>query len=45
MILKVEPERIGKLNLEKRGGTGTRCQVSPAPRTTHSPEAKMQGVC
>jgi len=31
--------------IQNRGGTGTYRQVSPAPRTTHSPEAKMQGVC
>jgi hypothetical protein len=45
MILKVESERIGKLDLGKRGEPGTRLQASPGPRTTHSPKAKMQGVC
>jgi hypothetical protein len=29
----------------KRGGTGTNRQVSPDPRTTHSPKALAQGVC
>ena len=28
----------------KRGGTGTYCQVSPAPPTTHIPEAIVQVV-
>jgi len=40
-----EPRRNGEMNLEERGGTGTRHQASPAPHTTHSPKAKMQGVC
>jgi hypothetical protein len=40
MILKVEPERI-----VKRGESGTRVQASPDPRKTHSPAAKVQGVC
>jgi transcriptional regulator with XRE-family HTH domain len=31
--------------IQKRGGTGTRRQASPAPRNTHSPEQKIQGVC
>jgi hypothetical protein len=29
----------------KRGGTGTRRQASPDPRTEHSPEPEIQGVC
>jgi hypothetical protein len=45
MILKVEPQRIGKSNLEKRGGTGSASKLNPGPRTTHSPKAKVQGVC
>jgi hypothetical protein len=28
-----------------RGGTGTRHQASPDPRTKHSPKPKIQGVC
>jgi hypothetical protein len=31
--------------IQKRGGTGTRRQASPDPRTTHSPRPKSQGVC
>jgi hypothetical protein len=29
----------------ERGGAGTYRQVSPDPHTTHSPKAKVQGVC
>jgi hypothetical protein len=45
MIANTEPQRIGKLSLEKRGEPGTRLQASPGPRTTHSPRPKRQGVC
>jgi hypothetical protein len=45
MILKVEPQRTREMNIEQRGGAGTRRQASPAPRTTHSPKAEVQGVC
>ena len=45
MILKVEPQRIGEMRVEKRGESGTRRQASPDPRTTHSPKAEIQGVC
>ena len=31
--------------IQKRGGTGTRRQASPDPRTTHVPDRKVQGVC
>jgi hypothetical protein len=31
--------------IQNREGTGTHRQVSPAPRTTHSPKAEVQGVC
>jgi hypothetical protein len=44
MILKVEPQRIGEMKIEMRGGTGTRRQASPDPRTTHNP-TEVQGVC
>jgi len=44
MILKVEPQRIGEMSVDTRGGTGTRRQASPDPRTMHSPR-KIQGVC
>ncbi len=44
MILKLEPERIGKLNLEKRGESGTRLQASPDPHRPHSPKLEIQGV-
>jgi hypothetical protein len=44
MIPKAEPQRIGETSAEKRGGTGTRRQASPDPRTPHSPKAKVQGV-
>jgi hypothetical protein len=33
MIANTEPQRIGKLSLEKRGEPGTRLQASPGPRT------------
>ena len=29
----------------KRGGTGPAGKLTPAPRKTHSPKAKIQGVC
>jgi len=44
MILKVEPQRIGEMRVEKRGESGTRRQASPNPHTTHIPEAKAQVV-
>jgi hypothetical protein len=31
--------------IQKRGGTGTRDQASPAPPTTHNPKPEVQGVC
>jgi hypothetical protein len=46
MLPKVEPHRTGEMTIiEKRGESGTRHQASPDPRTTHSPKAKVQGVC
>jgi hypothetical protein len=45
ILPEVEPRRNGEFNVEKRGGTGTRRQASPDPRTTHSPNRKIQGVC
>ena len=45
MILKVEPERIGKLNLEKRGGSGPAAKLNPDPRHPHGPKPEIQGVC
>jgi len=44
MIANTAPQRIGKMRIEKRGGTGTRRQASPNPHTTHIPEAKAQVV-
>jgi hypothetical protein len=44
MILKVEPERIGKLNLEKRGGSGPDGNLAPDPRTTTSLNRKSRVV-
>jgi hypothetical protein len=44
MILKVEPQRTREMNIEQRGGTGTRRQVSPAPHRPHSPILEIQGV-
>jgi hypothetical protein len=41
MIPKAEYRRT----VEKRGGTGTRRQASPDPRTTHRPKPEIQGVC
>ena len=45
MIANTEAQRIGEMRIEKRGGTGTRRQASPAPRTTHNPRAEAVGVC
>jgi hypothetical protein len=46
MLPKVEPHRTGEMTIiERRGGSGTRRQASPDPRTTHSPEAIVQVVC
>jgi len=45
IIPTVDPQRIGKLNLEKRGGTGAASKLTPDPRTEHSPELEIQGVC
>ena len=45
MIANTEPQRIGEIRIEKRGGSGPASKLNPDPRTTHSPEAKMQGVC
>jgi hypothetical protein len=44
MIANTEAQRIGEMRIEKRGGTGTRRQASPGPRTTHSPQREVQGV-
>jgi hypothetical protein len=44
MILKVEPERIGKLNLEKRRESGTRLQASPDSRDTTDLNQKSRVV-
>ncbi len=41
MITDERSERI----VEKRGGTGSASKPDPDPRTTHSPKAKVQGVC
>jgi hypothetical protein len=45
MILKVEPQRIGEMKIEKRGGTGPAAKLNPAPRTPHKPKQKVQVVC
>jgi hypothetical protein len=45
MIAKTEAQRIGEMSIEERGGTGTRRQASPDPRTQHNPEPKIQLVC
>jgi len=46
MLPKVEPQRTGEMTIiEKRGESGTRLEASPDPRTTHSPELEIQGVC
>jgi hypothetical protein len=31
--------------IAKRGGSGTRQQARPNPRTEHIPKQKVQGVC
>jgi hypothetical protein len=45
MIANTEPQRIGDIRIEKIGGSGPASKLTPDPRTRHSPEAKMQGVC
>jgi hypothetical protein len=45
IIANTQPQRIGEMRIEKRGGTGTRRQASPDPRTTHNPRAEAEGVC
>jgi hypothetical protein len=45
MILNVEPQRIGEMSIEQRGGTGVASKLTPDPRTPHSPKPKVQGVC
>jgi hypothetical protein len=42
---QVEPQHTGEMSIKERGGSGTRQQASPDPRTTHSPKAEAQGVC
>ncbi len=44
ILLKVEPERIERLDLEKRGEPGTRLQASPGPRTTTYLDSKSRVV-
>ena len=44
MIANTEAQRIGEMRIEKRGGTGTRRQASPDPRTTTSPNQKLRVV-
>jgi hypothetical protein len=39
------PRRNGEMSIEKRGGSGPAAKLDPDPRTTHSPKAKVQGVC
>ena len=39
-----EPRSNGEMNLEERGGTGTRDQASPDPRTTTSLNRKSRMV-
>jgi hypothetical protein len=46
--MKILPEAEAQLYGRpeaKRGGTGTRRQASPDPRTAHGPKPKIQGVC
>jgi hypothetical protein len=45
MIANTEPQGIGEMRIENRGGSGPASKLNPDPRTTHSPKAKMQGVC
>jgi hypothetical protein len=44
-ILSEVQARLYGRSQAKRGGTGTARQASPDPHTTHSPKAKVQGVC
>lgn len=44
MILKVEPERIGEMSNQKRGGSGVRRQSAPDPRTTTNLNRKSRMV-
>jgi hypothetical protein len=43
MIANTEPQRIGEIRIENRGGTGTNRQASPDPHRPHSP-IEIQGV-
>lgn len=45
MIANTEPQGIGEMEIEKRGGTGPASKLNPDPRTSHSPRPNSQGVC
>jgi hypothetical protein len=45
MIANTEPQRIGEIRIEKRGGSGPASKLTPDPRTTHSPKPEIQAVC
>jgi hypothetical protein len=44
MIANTEPQRIGEMRIEKRGGSGPASKLTPHPRTTHTPNTKAQVV-
>jgi len=43
MIANTEPQRIGEIRIETRGGTGPASKLNPDPHITHSPQ-ELQGV-
>jgi len=45
MIANTEPQRIGEMRIETRGGSGSASKLNPDPRTTHSPKVEARGVC
>jgi hypothetical protein len=45
ILPKDKSRHTGEMSRSQRGGTGTRRQASPAPRTKHIPKQRVQVVC
>jgi hypothetical protein len=45
MIANTEPQSIGELSIETRGGSGPASKLNPDPRATHQTQPKVGGVC
>jgi hypothetical protein len=43
MIANTEPQRIGEMRIETRGGSGPASKLNPDPHRPHSP-IEIQGV-